>query len=166
MASRADQHDRDKLLRWRQDWAAAGADAPPVCAIFLVSGADTAAHDVFRVFRRSFEERQAGFAHLVIFGQHGISATVRALQAVLKLPAAQLPVLLWYAGDAGIEPSVAPLPPGTDVATDAGPDAAWPAALQQAEEGLEQAGADSRQLRALLLTLCDQVICPVGACQA
>ena len=86
MPNHADAHDRDKLLRWQKDLAATTDTAPPVYAVFLVSEKDTTAHDIFRAFRTSFEERRAGFAHLVIFGQHGVSATVRDLQGELALP--------------------------------------------------------------------------------
>ena len=79
MTSRADTHDLDKLHRWQKDLEAVSPDAPPVYAIFLVSERDTMAHDVFRSFRTSFEEHGLGFAHLVIFGQHGVSGTARRL---------------------------------------------------------------------------------------
>ena len=102
--SHADNHDRDKLRRWQSDLAAVAPDAPAVYAIFLVSEADKAAHDIFRTFRTSFEERfedrEAGFAHLVIFGQHGISATLRRIQAELDLLPEELPTLALFGGDA------------------------------------------------------------------
>ena len=100
MASRADNHDLDKLKRWQKDLDAMPADGPAVYAIFLVSERDTVAHDTFREFRDSFEERNAGFAHLVIFGQHGVSETVRRLRAELKLPEEMLPALALFGGDA------------------------------------------------------------------
>ena len=99
----ADNHDRDKLRRWQSDLNAGAPDAPAVYAIFLVSEADKEAHDIFRTFRTSFEgrfeDREAGFAHLVIFGQHGISTTLRRIQAELELPPEELPTLVLFGGD-------------------------------------------------------------------
>ena len=71
MPTRADTHDLDKLKRWQKDLETTPDDAPAVYAIFLVSEADTAAHNIFRAFRTSFEERQASFAHLVISASTG-----------------------------------------------------------------------------------------------
>lgn len=99
MTSHADNHDLDKLKRWQKDLEAAPEDAPAVFAVFLVSGEDRTAHDVFRAFRSSFEEQGLGFAHLVIFGQHGVSITVRALQHELGLAEEGLPTLLLFGGD-------------------------------------------------------------------
>ena len=110
--SHADSHDRDKLDRWRHGL---GQDEPgsfPVCAIFLVSENDQNAHDAFRNFRDSFESRNAGFHHLVIFGQHGVSTTVRALLADLGLPPDHLPCLLMATGAEVEELAVFQLPSG------------------------------------------------------
>ena len=93
MTSRADRHDLDKLRRWRADMDAPGGAEFPVHAIFLVSEVDRAAHDVFRAFRSSFEERDAGFQNLVIFGQHGVSGAVRAVAGRLGLEGEPLPQL-------------------------------------------------------------------------
>ena len=98
MPSHADNHDLDKLKRWQKDLEATPSP-PAVYAVFLVSERDTVAHDTFRIFRDSFEERKAGFAHLVIFGQHGVSATARALQVELGLPDGGLPALALFGGD-------------------------------------------------------------------
>ena len=100
MPSRADTHDLDKLKRWQKDLEATPEGGPAVYAIFLVSERDTVAHDTFRIFRDSFEDRNAGFAHLVIFGQHGVSATARTLQVELGLPDDSLPALVLVGGDA------------------------------------------------------------------
>ena len=127
MPNHADAHDRDKLLRWQKDLAATPVDAPTVYAIFLVSRADTAAHDIFRAFRASFEERKAGFAHLVIFGQHGVSATVRKLQEALALPPDSPPTLVLFTD--GEAPDIIALPPGAANGDEEG----WAAALQRAE---------------------------------
>ena len=129
MPTRADTHDLDKLKRWQKDLETTPDDAPAVYAIFLVSDADTAAHNIFRAFRSSFEERQAGFAHLVIFGQHGISTAVRALQQELGLAEDGLPMLVLFGGDADDGPEIVRLPDGAN-----GGDAeGWQAALARAE---------------------------------
>ena len=99
MASHADTHDLDKLKRWQRNLAEDPPDSPAVYALFLVSEKDKVAHELFRAFRSVFEERGAGFAHLVIFGQHGVSATVRQLQAELDLAEDVLPTLLLFGGD-------------------------------------------------------------------
>ena len=97
-ASRADQHDQDKLARWHADLAGGVTGGFPrgfpVYALFLVSGKDRAAHDVFRAFRSRFEELGAGFQHLVIFGQHGVSQAERTLLARLGLAAEAIPSLV------------------------------------------------------------------------
>ncbi len=90
---RADQHDLDKLARWRQDLSGGDTAQFPVYCVFLVSPDDLASHQVFRRFRSSFEDRAAGFQHLMIFGQHGISATLKALLAEFGLSLEQLPAL-------------------------------------------------------------------------
>ena len=110
--SHADSHDRDKLDRWSQGLEQDGAGSFPVCAVFLVSEHDRNAHDAFRKFRDSFEGRNAGFHHLVIFGQHGVSTTVRALLAELGLPGDHLPCLLMATGAEGKEFAVFQLPSG------------------------------------------------------
>ena len=91
--SHADQHDLDKLIRWRQDLSGGDPDQFPVYCVFLVSPDDRASHEVFRRFRSSFEDRDAGFQHLTIFGQHGISATLRGLLAEFGLTLEQVPAL-------------------------------------------------------------------------
>ena len=93
MTTRADQHDLDKLRRWRGDMKPAPGPEFPVHAVFLVSEKDRAAHDVFREFRQSFEERNAGFENLVIFGQHGVSEAVHAVSGALGLSGEPLPQL-------------------------------------------------------------------------
>ena len=98
MTTRADRHDVDKLHRWRQDLLDSPSSPFPVYAVFLVSEADTAAHDIFRRFRSSFEEREAGFGNLVIFGQHGVSTTVHLLLEQLGLASDALPMLVLWDG--------------------------------------------------------------------
>ena len=96
MASHADNHDRDKLVRWHQDLSSGPADGFPAYAVFLVSPEDRASHDVFRTYRSSFEERGAAYQHLVIFGQHGISSTLRGLLAQFGLTQEALPLLALF----------------------------------------------------------------------
>jgi hypothetical protein len=129
--SHADKHDHDKLARWYQDLSSNPSNPPfqkgakegslyeseaqvnpplsqrggfPLYAIFLVSERDRAAHDIFRQFRSSFEARNAGFEHLVIFGQHGISSTVRDLLAEFGWPIEAIPVLALFAAGLGAAP--------------------------------------------------------------
>ena len=94
--SHADTHDLDKLSRWHKDLIAETPGAFPVYAVFLVSGEDRDAHDVFRAFRTSFEEHGGGFQHLVIFGQHGVSVTTKSLLPELGLSDDSLPSLAMF----------------------------------------------------------------------
>ena len=94
--SHADNHDRDKLVRWHQDLSSGPAARFPAYAVFLVSPEDRAAHDVFRTYRSSFEERGAAYQYLVIFGQHGISGTLRGLLAQFGLTQEALPLLALF----------------------------------------------------------------------
>ena len=117
--SHADRHDLDKLKRWYDGLRQAEiADAPgggfPVCAAFLVTGEDRAAHDIFRRYRAAFEELGGQFQHLVIFGQHGLSGTAAAMLAGIEVEL-PLPLLLLAPADAGTDSPlfVIPLPPGT-----------------------------------------------------
>ena len=94
--SHADRHDLDKLARWKEGLdGVAGAERAsfPVCAIFLVSPEDRAAHDIFRRYRSVFEELGAGFHHLVIFGQHGISTTQVAFLGEVGSEQTSVPLL-------------------------------------------------------------------------
>ena len=141
--SHADIHDLDKLNRWQKDLAVAAPDAPPVFAIFLVSESDKTAHDIFRAFRSSFEERNAGFAHLVIFGQHGVSTTVHGLQEELGLPPDGLPQLVIFGGEDGTDPDVVSLPGGEAEGAKSDTDAPWQVALRRAEEVFDSGGAAS-----------------------
>ena len=95
-SSHADNHDLDKLTRWNGDLSSWEDMAFPVYALFLVSPEDTTAHDVFRKYRDSFESRGAGFSNLVIFGQHGISSTVRGILEGLGLNLGNLPLLALF----------------------------------------------------------------------
>ena len=97
-ASHADRHDLDKLAQWRDGLAAAAESGFPVFAVFLVTLEDRASHDIFRRYRSAFEDLGAGFSSLVIFGQHGVSSTMRAMLAELGLTMEQVPVLALIAG--------------------------------------------------------------------
>ena len=93
-ASHADQHDKDKLARWHGDLAGRATGGFPLVALFLRSDADRAAHAAFRAYSSSSEELGAGFQHLVIFGQHGVSQAERKLLARLGLAADAIPSLV------------------------------------------------------------------------
>ena len=93
-SSHADSHDLDKLTRWRQGLLGAGLSVFPVYAVFLVGPEDRGAHDVFREFRSSFEERNAPYENLVIFGQHGLSKTLHGLSTGLGLSQGEIPLLV------------------------------------------------------------------------
>ena len=96
MTTAADRHDAGKLRRWRDDLSESPDRSFPVYAMFLVSGEDKLAHNVFREFRAGFEETGAGFGNLVIFGQHGVSAAVHSMLDELGLDGDALPLLaLW-----------------------------------------------------------------------
>ena len=92
--SHADRHDLEKLARWKSGLdSAAGASGFPVCAIFLVGPEDRESHGIFRRYRSVFEELGGGFHHLVIFGQHGVSATQVAFLEEVGMEQGSVPVL-------------------------------------------------------------------------
>ena len=101
MASHADNHDRDKLTGWQRDRSSGEGTGFPVYAVFLVTPEDRPAHDIFRAYRNSFGERGAAFHHLMIFGQHGISTTVRGLLSEFGLELNALPVLALFTDSPG-----------------------------------------------------------------
>ena len=132
-----DSHDLDKLARWHQGLCSGGPGRFPVHALFLVSGDDKLAHDVFRTFRSSFEALGASFHHLVIFGQHGTSSTVRELLSVLGLSGTSLPVLVLFSTSSSTEVCLHSLPLGTG-----SDDSGWEDVLRRVEE----AAGDDREL--------------------
>ena len=153
-ASRADQHDRDKLERWQRDLAGGITSGFPggfpVYALFLVSEVDRAAHDVFRAFRSRFEELGAGFQYLVIFGQHGISQAEQSLLAGLGLAADAIPSLVLLT--ASDPPLVYSLPLASGDVIPAAKDqdqAPWRLILAQVERA--QATAGEGEVEALAL---------------
>jgi len=96
MSHHYDEHDHDKLLRWRDDLQSTSiVDGEfPAMALFLVKPQATGSHEIFRRFRTEFEQRDASFAHLVVFGMHGVSSTVRALLDQTGLTESDLPVMM------------------------------------------------------------------------
>jgi hypothetical protein len=140
MSSHADQHDLDKLGRWHRELTKGSPGTFPVFAIFLVSAEDRVAHDIFRKFRNSFEVRHAGFANLVIFGQHGISTTAQSLSAELGLSQESLPALALVARADTSSVYTLPLPPGaSEVVSDEGPGREeWQKALTTVEEAADR----------------------------
>ena len=96
MTSHADNHDREKLAGWHWDLASGDGPVFPVYVVFLVRPEDRPAHDIFRAYRSSFGERGAAFQHLMIFGQHGISTTVKGLADEFGLTLDSLPMLALF----------------------------------------------------------------------
>lgn len=129
--SRADGHDLDKLERWRSGLRE-GVGAFPVHAMFLVTEADTVAHRAFRGFRSSFEARDASFQHLVIFGQHGVSATAAALARELSTECPPPPVLVLMDVTSPYMACIVPIPEGA-----AADGSAWIPALSAVEDRVD-----------------------------
>ncbi len=102
MEETSDSHDLDKLTRWHEGLSSASGGKFPVCAVFLASGEDNRAHDIFRIYRTAFEEMGAGFHDLVIFGQHGMSSTCAALIPGLGLAGLQTPSLVLISGNGSV----------------------------------------------------------------
>ena len=110
-----DAHDLGKLTKWLNALASVSNDHFPVCALFLASGNDQRAHNIFRVYRTAFEEYGAGFHNLVIFGQHGVSRTCSEIIRGLGLSYVQIPSLVLITNDMKINGMVfhtTPLPRG------------------------------------------------------
>lgn len=112
MTNNADQHDLDKLDRWQKALTEPRTNSFPVYGVFLVSEADQTAHDIFRAFRNSFEQRDAGFGNLVIFGQHGVSSMVQALLSKFTLTQDSIPLLALLTSSDDSPVYILPLPPG------------------------------------------------------
>ena len=107
-----DSHDLGKLTKWHDGLASATRSVFPVCALFLAGGGDIRAHNIFRVYRTAFEELDARFHDLVIFGQHGLSNTCAALISGLGLSNVQIPSLVLISNDNGIVFHTTGLPTG------------------------------------------------------
>ena len=160
VASRADQHDKDKLARWHGDLAGGVTGSFPLHALLLVSENNRAAHDVFRTFRSRFEELGAGFQHLVIFGQHGVSQAEKTLLTRLGLAAEDIPSLVLLT--ASNTPMVYTLPllsgdvgPAEDVRPEAGvpTQAPWRQVLAQVEMTAVSAGVGEGEVKVRALAL-------------
>ena len=108
----ADSHDLDKLTRWQHELSSAESNSFPSHAVFLVSAEDQTAHDIFRTYRSRFQDLSAAFHHLVIFGQHGVSSTVRHMVPRLGLGVSPLPVLVLFQAASDAEVYSLPLPSG------------------------------------------------------
>ena len=108
----AENHDLEKLIRWRNDLSKEPANHFPVHAVFLVSSKDRLAHDVFRSFRSSFQSLNTGFRHLTIFGQHGLSSTARRLLREFGLTDDDYPTLVLLVGAESESVFSLPLPAG------------------------------------------------------
>ena len=158
MASHADTHDLDKLRRWQKDLEAAPSDAPGVYAIFLVSGEDRAAHNVFRAFRTSFEERDMGFAHLVIFGQHGVSETCRRMRDRFGLEAGGGPSLALLA-EGGSQIRVVPLPVGEECDSHVESGGGWQEALNLAMSAIDSPSNGDHGALQFLKDICTELSC-------
>ena len=96
MSHHYDEHDHDKLVRWRTDLDTTPIDPEgfPAMALFLVKPQATGSHEIFRRYRTEFENRDASFAHLVVFGMHGVSTTVQSLLGRVELSETDLPVMV------------------------------------------------------------------------
>lgn len=132
-----DSHDLGKLTRWHEGLAAQTGQGFPVCALFLASGEDTRAHDIFRVYRSAFESLDAGFHDLVIFGQHGMSTTCAALIPGLGLSGLDTPALVLINDESGLVFHSIRLPAGSlaeGQTEEDGAEVAWRVALTKIEQ--------------------------------
>ena len=94
--SYADTHDLDKLAGWYRDMVSAVSGQFPVYVLFLVSGEDHRAHNIFRQYRSTFQARNVPYQNLIIFGQHGVSTTVLGLLSELDLLLQSLPLIALF----------------------------------------------------------------------
>lgn len=117
MSNHFDEHDHDKLMRWQADLAAGPIDPEgfPAMALFLVKPQATGAHEIFRRYRTEFENRNASFAHLVVFGMHGVSATVRGLLDQAGLTQDDLPLMMLAPSADPCAVTAVRLPPGESI---------------------------------------------------
>ena len=68
-----------------------------------------------RPYRAEFEKRDASFAHLVVFGMHGVSATVRGLLDQAGLSEDDLPVMMLAPAADPCAVTAVRLPPGESI---------------------------------------------------
>ena len=153
-ASHAETHDLGKLGRWHKDLVSGEPGNFPAYAVFLVSHEDRAAHDVFRAFRSSFEARGAGFEHLVIFGQHGVSSALMGLLSPFGLTDAEIPTLAIFSDPQAEAVHTVALSPGEQGETTgaSGSGDAWQAILGQVERAAD-GGGYSLELESLPVTV-------------
>jgi hypothetical protein len=148
MAETPDSHDLDKLTKWHEGLTSVTGQGFPVCALFLASGEDKRAHDIFRIYRTAFEELGAGFHDLVIFGQHGMSTTCAALIPGLGFSSLRTPSLVLISSEASGPVFHATGLPGGALAADGleedGVDVPWRAALEAIRKS--QGGSSSLSL--------------------
>ncbi len=135
--SHADQHDLDKLSGWYRDLSAGPSGRFPVYALFLVTPEASYAHDIFREFRSSFKARNAGFEHVMIFGQHGVSSTVEGFLSRLEFARDRLPLLVLFRGPSAGEVYPQGLPPDSPDSNEA-----WRAALSEVERAADEGWSD------------------------
>ena len=132
-----DSHDYGKLTKWHDGLVSGSSADFPLCALFLASGEDIRAHNIFRVYRTSFESLGAGFHDLVIFGQHGLSSTCTELIPGFGLVDVTIPSLVLICSGQGIVLHTTTLPSGDldagVVENDSG-DVPWRAALTAIEK--------------------------------
>ena len=143
MAETPDSHDLDKLTRWHIGLESASGVGFPVCGLFLASGDDNRAHDIFRIYRTAFEELGAGFHDLVIFGQHGMSSTCAALMPGLGLSSLQTPSLVLISGGEGLVLHTTSLPTGKLLVGQSEEDSSetpWRSALEMIRQAVEKSG--------------------------
>ncbi len=136
-----DSHDLGKLSKWHDGLASATGATFPVCALFLASGDDIRAHDIFRVYRTAFEALGAGFHDLVIFGQHGLSSTCAELIPGLGLSNVQIPSLVLISSNDGIVFHTTGLPTGElaeGASEEDGSSVPWRAALDTVIKSVEE----------------------------
>ena len=141
MAETPDSHDLDKLTKWHIGLESASDPGFPVCGLFLASGDDNRAHDIFRIYRTAFEELGAGFHDLVIFGQHGMSSTCAALMPGLGLSSLQTPSLVLIIGGESLVLHTTSLPAGKLLVGQSEEDSSetpWRSALEMIRQAVEK----------------------------
>jgi hypothetical protein len=148
-SSHTDNHDLDKLARWHRDLTVGAGGRFPVYAVFLVSEADRPAHEIFREFRARCEAWSAEFEHLVIFGQHGVSSTVRGLLNGFGLTLESVPVLVLFSSPLDYQAYALPLAASNSAGStpmNTGPPASGvlqgPTEVEEASEPLGAAAAE------------------------
>ena len=136
-----DSHDLDKLTKWHEGLVSESENSFPVCALFLASGEDNRAHDIFRIYRSAFEELGAGFHDLVIFGQHGTTSTCAALIPGLQLSGLTVPSLVLITNNEGLVFHTFGLPEGSladGQAEDDGASISWRDALEEIKRSMRE----------------------------